>query len=254
MTQPPPLRLNPKLDPKDYASTYAETGMIQVPDIFEPETAQTIFSILARNTPWRLVHSDENGKHVMQTPEELRAMGPQVLGQLSQKLHGQARENFAYIYHTYPMLEAYLYGWDPGHPLHAVFEFMNSNFFLDFIREVTGEDQVIKVDAQATLYTPGHFLTNHDDSGDNKERRAAYTLGFSQGWKPDWGGNLVFYEEDDPSQIIQTLLPGWNVLSMFRVPRPHSVTYVTPFAGTGRYSITGWLRDDPGPGAHKGAE
>ncbi len=245
----PILRLNPDLDPEVFAQIYAEHGLVQVYDIFEPETADVIFEVLAKSTPWRLVYSDENGKHVLMSNADLQAAGRERMDRVARQLHSQAKNKFAYIYSSYPMLDAYLKGWDPGHPLHTIFEFLNSEEYLNFVRAITGEKDVIKVDAQATLYSPGNFLTNHDDTGDDHERRAAYTLGFTKGWRADWGGNLVFYDEEKPNQVLRTLLPGWNVLSIFRVPRPHSVTYVTPFAGAGRYSITGWLRDDPAAGS-----
>ena len=245
MATAPQIRLNPDLNPSDYAVEYAKNGVVRVPDIFEPETAEAMFSVLAQKTPWRLVYSNAEGKEVLLTEKELQAMGGEAFNKLLQALYERARDGFAYIYRVYPMLDAYLAGWDPGHPLHSLLEFLNSAPYLNFVREITAESSVIKVDAQATLYNPGHFLTSHDDSGEEKERRAAYTLGFSRGWKPDWGGALVFYDEEDANKIINSLLPGWNVLSIFKVPRPHTVNYVTPFAGVGRYSITGWLRDDP---------
>jgi len=242
----PVLRLNTELDPEPFAKVYAEHGLVQVYDIFEPETAETILQVLMKQTPWRLVYSDENNKPVLMSNKELQEAGRAGMANISQQLNTRAQKQFAYIYSSYPMLDAYLERWDPGHPLHAFLEFLNSDEYLDFVRTITGETEVVKVDAQATLYAPGNFLTNHDDSGEIKQRRAAYTLGFSKGWNADWGGNLVFYDEENPNQVLKTLLPGWNVLSLFRVPRPHSVSYVTPFAGAGRYSIVGWLRDDPG--------
>jgi SM-20-related protein len=35
------------------------------------------------------------------------------------------------------------------------------------------------------------------------------------------------------------------VLTIFKVPRQHSVGFVAPFAAAPRHSITGWLRNDP---------
>ena len=50
-------------------------------------------------------------------------------------------------------------------------------------------------DAQATRYEPGHFLTSHNDSVEGKNRLVAYVFNFTPGWHPDWGGNLMFYDE-----------------------------------------------------------
>ena len=48
----------------------------------------------------------------------------------------------------------------------------------------------------------------------------------------------------DPSgrRVVDTFTPLWNSLSLFRVPQPHVVSLVAPWAGSPRYSITGWFR------------
>jgi Rps23 Pro-64 3,4-dihydroxylase Tpa1-like proline 4-hydroxylase len=33
----------------------------------------------------------------------------------------------------------------------------------------------------------------------------------------------------------------WNALSIFRVPQPHLVSLVSPWAGENRIAITGWF-------------
>jgi len=125
---------------------------------------------------------------------------------------------------------------------HALTEFLNSPEFMDFTKTITDEAEVIKIDGQATLYGPGHFLNAHDDAGDIKERRVAYVMGFSKGWSRDWGGQLLFLDGND---VTRGFSPSFNTLSLFKVPREHVVTQVTNFAGAGRYSVTGWLRTDP---------
>ena len=48
----------------------------------------------------------------------------------------------------------------------------------------------------------------------------------------------------DPAErrVVDTFVPLWNSLSLFRVPQPHVVSLVAPWAGSPRYSITGWFR------------
>ena len=50
---------------------------------------------------------------------------------------------------------------------------------------------------------------------------------------------------DENKDIERAFLPRFNVLSIFDGRRIHSVSPVSPFAGGGRFQITGWLRDDP---------
>jgi SM-20-related protein len=65
-------------------------------------------------------------------------------------------------------------------------------------------------------------------------------MNFTPAWKSDWGGLLQFIDED--GHVAEAYAPAFNALNILRVPQKHAVSYVTPFAGAGRYSITGWLR------------
>jgi len=77
----------------------------------------------------------------------------------------RAQDGFQYLFRSYPMVAAYLKGEDPDLFLHYVFEWLNDSRTLEVLRRITGIDTLVKVNAQATLYRPGHFLTGHDDSG-----------------------------------------------------------------------------------------
>lgn len=236
------LRLNPALQPDGYAAIYARDGVVQVPGLLEPEAAEAVAAVLERGVDWDLVHSGPDGREQLLSRAEIAALGKEALGARLQATVRQAQDGFAYLYLAYPMVTAYLNGRDPGHPLHGVLDFLNSPALLDFARAVTGERAVVKADAQATLYRPGDFLTLHDDTGVG-DRRAAYTLGFTRRWRPDWGGQLLFH--DDAGEITRGLTPGFNVLTLFRTPQQHSVAAVAAYAGAPRLSITGWLREAP---------
>jgi len=95
-------------------------------------------------------------------------------------------------------------------------------------------------DAQATRYNKGDFLTRHDDDVAGKGRELAYVLSLTPDWLPEWGGLLLFNGPD--GGIVETFVPSFNTLNLFTVPQPHSVSYVAPYAGAARISVTGWLR------------
>ena len=239
----PLLRLMPGLEPAAYTQAYARDGVVQISPLFEPETAEQVALILEKTVPWDLFYFGADGQDHVLEQAQVAALGREAVAGRMREAQACAREGFAYLYLGYQMITAYVKGRDPGHPLHQLTEFLNSPEFLDFVRAVTGEQTVLKVDAQATFYRPGDFLNLHDDSGVG-ERRAAYTLGVTRRWRPDWGGQLLFHAED--GEITRGLPPGFNVLTLFKVPQAHSVPPVANYAGGPRFSITGWLRDDPG--------
>ncbi|MEE2567771.1 2OG-Fe(II) oxygenase [Hyphobacterium marinum] len=252
MTQTLELRLNPAADPERWAQAYARDKLVQIPDIFEPELADEIEAVLRGALNWRLVFAEADpsapgGESVARlTQADIAQMGREAFSARLARVMERARDNYGYLYNAYPMIEAYTSGWDAGHPIHALTEFLNSPDFLDFGRRVIGVDAITKADAQATFYARGNFLTRHVDEGHDNERRAAYTLGFTKRWEPDWGGLLMLL--DGNKDIERAFLPRFNVLSIFDGRRIHSVSAVSPFAGDGRFQITGWLRDDPPAG------
>ena len=69
--------------------------------------------------------------------------------------------------------------------------------------------------------------------------RLPNVFGLTRHWRPDWGGLLLFH--DDDGQIDLGLVPAFNVLNLFAVPREHSVSVVAPFAAEPRLTITGWF-------------
>jgi SM-20-related protein len=237
------LSLNPALDAKALAKTYAENQFICIENILPPESAEAVYAVLTKGTPWYNVHSDEKGKHKYYTQAEWGALDPGQKREIVQSVYQRAKTGFSYLYYCYPMVDNYVENIDPDWPLHAMTEFLNSDEFREFVKTVTNEPSVIKLDAQATWYAPGHFLNIHDDTGDDKERRAAYVMGFSKNWSANWGGQLLFLDNAGHTEF--GICPKFNSLTLFKVPRTHIVTQVSSFAAGPRMSITGWLRDDP---------
>lgn len=243
------LKLRDGLDPAPFAEIYNRDKLVSIPDILPEATAMALYQMLRSQVRWRLVFPEPSPQpggqeHViMLSQEEIAQMGREGMARRIQGVMSRARDNYGYLYNCYPMIQAYTQGWDAGHPIHQLAEFLNSPEFLEFGRAVIGADAITKADAQATLYAGGHFLTRHVDEGYDRERRAAYTFGFTRDWQPDWGGLLMLL--DSNLDVVRGLLPRFNTLNLFDGTMIHSVSAVSPFAGDGRIQITGWLRDDP---------
>jgi len=234
------LKLNPGLDVDALARSFAAGGgRLQIPAVFTAETAAYLQRVLAKETPWGLAYYDEDWKFL--SAEEVKALPQEQARALNQQILARARERYQYRYRSYPMLMAYQEGWAPEHPLMRFFEFLNSDVMLELIRAVSGLSTLRKADAQATYYAPGDFLTRHTDYFPDDQARLAYVFNFTSGWQPDWGGYLQFFEES--GDIERALMPRFNLLNLFTVPRAHSVAQVAPFAGAPRLSITGWFRE-----------
>lgn len=235
----PPVQLAPGLDVRRIAQVYALAGRVHIAPILEHECALRAYRCLAQETPWQLHFN--RGEQAYDAPlEQVRSLPPPELERLLDSMHRSAAAGFQYVFNNFPMSDAYALGERRELYVMRVLEFLNSPAFLNFARAITGVSAIAVVDAQATLYERGHFLTRHDDLAAGKNRIAAYVLNLTPQWRADWGGVLNFIDRD--GHIAEGYTPVFNALNLFKVPQPHAVSYVTPFAQGGRYSITGWLR------------
>jgi SM-20-related protein len=235
--------LNPALDRAAIRAALAQNRLVQIEDFLEPHCAEALWQVLRHQTPFGLAWAGDGqplGQHVR--AEQMRTLSPEQKAAMGDAAASAARGGrFAFLYGQYPLVEAYVQNWHPGHPLYQLLEEVNAAPSLDFAREVSGHGDIIKADAQATLYAGGHFLTTHDDLVEAEGRRLAYVLNMAKDWQPDWGGYLNFM--DAKGNIGAGFMPRFNTMNLFLVPLRHNVGHVAPFAPVGRFAITGWFRN-----------
>lgn len=243
----PYVNLNPDLDISRHAHAVAATRRVQVTSVLKEASARAIHALLTAERNWGLVAFLENRHRVIDAqafdtlPEDRRRP-------LFDMVHTTARNGFSYLFENIPLYDLWHTRAVPDHPLLPLVDFLRGEDFISLARRLTGKTDIAFADAQATRFRSGHFLTTHDDDAHGKNRRAAYVLNLTPRWNPDWGGQLLFYDES--GNVTGGFTPTFNALNVFLVPVRHAVAYVTPFAESPRYAITGWLRAgaDPGPG------
>jgi Rps23 Pro-64 3,4-dihydroxylase Tpa1-like proline 4-hydroxylase len=237
------FELNPALDREAHAARFAATGRVQLRNVLTDESARELLTVLARGTEWGMAVGAGDAKPRSFRGAETRTpTGQQALQQAARSAQEHsAQGQYGFTFAHYPILEALREGWDPDGPHEILIEHLNAPAFMDLVRAVTGIDSIFKADAQATLFAPGHYLGRHIDSHVAEGWEVAYVLNLARDdWHPDWGGYLLFL--DDEGDVIEGYRPRFNALNLFRVPQPHLVSYVPPFAPIGRMAVTGWLR------------
>ena len=235
------LQLNPALDIAGLAREFAARGRLQVRNVLTNDSAAALQRLLVEQTPWGLAwQAGPATAAQLIRAEALTKMAEGEAQAFADRAAGDPDYGFAYF--SYPLVTAYLERWQPGSPQDELLEQLNSAPVLNFIRAVTAITDIVKLDGQATLYGPGHFLRPHNDEESQRGRRVAYVLNLTRGeWQPGWGGYLNFFNSD--WDIEQAFLPRFNSLNLFRVPQWHSVGEVAATAPAARYAITGWARD-----------
>ena len=103
---------------------------------------------------------------------------------------------------------------------------------------VTQAADTQRIYCQASRFVNGQVLTEHTDHGGGK-RLVAHVFNLTRTWNPDWGGLLLFYDEQ--GHVSRGFTPGFNCLNLFRTPQSHAVTQIAPYAPHPRLAISGWL-------------
>ena len=230
------FRLNPGLDVAALRALFDRDGRVEIRDFLAPDAAARLRAHLLARHDWKLVLNA--GDKVYEMPRgAIDALDPAQREELEARSIAAARDGFHFRYEAIRVPD------DPAarsSPLDDFVGFLSSPKVIDLLRAITGIGDLDYADGQATAYSPGHYLTRHDDNVDGKQRRAAYVLGLSPGWRPEWGGLLMFHRPD--GHVEEAFVPTMGALRLFAVPALHSVSYVTPMAPEPRLSVTGWLR------------
>lgn len=229
--------LAPTLDVDALAARFASERRLRIQPFLTDTCAVDLHARLRGRDDWvQLVNS---GGKVFELSRAARAgLTPEQARILDDAVTAGAREGFQYRYEALRLPDgdlAYAAGEDPLAPFAR---WLSEGAARAFLRSVTGAEFTF-ADAQATAYSPGDFLTGHDDAVAGKQRLSAYVLGLTPVWRPEWGGLLLFHGADG---AVAGHAPGFNSLDLFAVPQLHSVSAVTQSAAFRRYAITGWLR------------
>ena len=228
--------INEALDVDRLRLDLARRTRVQIRDFLQPDAADTLHGCLANEVPWQLAHRVEGQSRAT---ERGHADREDVIAPAIEHAYEKAREEYQFVYDSYLMVRAAKQGWDPELKLHVVLQFLNTPEFIAFARYLTGDPTIRRASAQATRYRPGQFLMRHEDEDTQEGRRYAYVINLTRRWEADWGGQLQFLSGD--GDVVDTFLPRYNSLSLFKVPQPHLVSLIAPWAQEHRYGITGWF-------------
>lgn len=239
---PVTFSLDPAIDASALAAVYAERGWVQVAPFLAAGDAERLRVEIEARNEWTLALRAGAGEGMAIDPGRRAEMGaPQRLA--LEKLAAPAKESgFHFLYERIRLVTAGGEAAEPevATPLGTFARFLSSDAVLGLVRTVTGAGSIGYAQAQATRYAPGHFLTVHNDREEDAGRIVAYVFNLTPGWRPEWGGMLMFH--DWKGDVEHGLVPRMNALNLFAVPKRHSVGLVAPFAPRARHAVTGWFR------------
>lgn len=226
-------------DEPKLAEAFARDGIVRIHNFLDENAAMSLHSHLRSREDWRQVFN--SGEKVFELDRSTRAALPRDrLADLDEAIYAGARSGFQYRYETIRVPDDVADRLADGTALAQWAHWMSTSGTRDFLRRLTRGKDIAFADAQGTAFSPGDFLTGHDDAFEGKNRRAAYVFSLTPVWRLEWGGLLIMHGENGASS--RAYAPEMNVLTIFRVGLMHSVSEVSRAAAQRRYSITGWLR------------
>ena len=238
------VRLDDRHDVAALARDYQKYGHVHIPHLLVEQDAAALHQLLRERTDWRQVLTTSSGYVELDRPTRA-ALDADKAKALDDAVYAQARAGFQYRYESVRVPDATAERAASDDAVAHFAQWLSLGEGGDFVRAVTGAADIRFADAQATAYSPGDFLTGHDDQVAGKARRAAYVFGLTPVWRLEWGGLLLFHGAD--GHVQRGLMPTMNSLNLFSVPQMHSVSEVTRAAAYRRYAVTGWLRAEAQP-------
>lgn len=234
-------KIDPGLKGRDIRPAFKAFNRVHIPGFLTADSAAEVHQALAHENLW-VRSTISGGKNADIPVETLEALTPDQYRDFMAVAHAEVPRGLHFMFDTV-RISTDIENGRPVRPVYrALHDLLNSDAFLGFVREMTGDDRPRYVDSQATRFQPGHYLNQHNDAHDRRERLYAYVLSLTPRWQADWGGLLAFI--DDDGHVPEAYTPKFNALNLFAVPFEHAVTYVAPFAGADRLSVTGWIRAD----------
>ena len=229
------LTLNPALDAAAIRRDFAAHGRVRIPEFLLEEPLRALHGAIVARTDWLQLMNMPVG--VLELSRDARAaMTETETRALHRQIDERACLGFQYRYEglRIPSPDA-----GDADSLQAFARLMAGTAVLRFLEQIIGRDGLGFTEGQATAYAPGDFLTCHDDEVQGRNRVAAFVLGMTPRWRPEWGGLLLFHADDDSH--VAGHVPRFNTLDLFSVPQRHSVSTVTASAPGRRLALTGWL-------------
>jgi hypothetical protein len=239
-----PLNLNPDADVEAASAAFAETGACALEHVLATPAARRLLKAAQAWPRWNRV-TVVDGVHRDFDAAQMDVLDPARRAGFEALVKKGGQDGFQYLFDNVALYDSGRAGRLEDPVFRAAFDLVRSEAFLNLGRALTGVEAIRFADCQLTRYMPGHFLTRHNDGIEGKNRVAAFVLNLTPDWSVDFGGVLNLL--DDNGDVRLGFTPAFNRLTLFKVPQPHSVSVVAPFAPAPRYAVTGWFRhgDEP---------
>jgi SM-20-related protein len=236
MTSLPKLQINPALNLEAAKARYAFQRRVHIPDFLAPTSAEHIYHLLSKNTPWGFAYHDGTTDRFMSMRDLeglTRGRSERIAKVLQETVQ---KQGFAFGYHHFP-LSLVSTSASGAHTEHEeLHHFLSAETMLSLMRDISGKPDIMQAEIQADLFSALHFLGLHKGA-QKHTTQIGFALTFTRNWHADWGGYLNFHAES--GDIVQGIIPRFNCLTLFELPQNHSISLVPTSANEKLFMLRG---------------
>jgi Rps23 Pro-64 3,4-dihydroxylase Tpa1-like proline 4-hydroxylase len=237
------FRLHPGIDRAKARQHFAACKWVSLRPFIGDDEAELLRGHLLERDDWRLRLRDLEGHYFDLSTKEIQAWGEPKMAAVRALIAPKAGQSgFGNSHSRIRIIDPDGQRDETDSILGEFGEFLFSPPVAELISDITGVAGIDFADTFAARYDPGDYATNHNDGID--QRKSAFVFGLTRSWRVEWGGLLLFHEDEEEGEVRRGLVPAFNCFNLFSVPLPHSVSIVAPFAPEPRLSITGWYYVD----------
>jgi SM-20-related protein len=233
------FHLDHRIDRGALRETFRKNGLAVISPFLATADAEELRERVVSCAEWEIQLKGSEPRVYRFAREQLDQWAPAQVEALRKIVAADLENDFHFVFDRFRIVDE---GEEPGeesNPLADFGEFLSSPTMLDLVRDIVNDRRIASASAFCSRYSAGDYLTVHNDKDPDTDRIVAYVFGLTKGWRPEWGGLLLFH--DDEGHVETGLIPKFNSMTLFQVPRRHSVSQVASFCPEPRLSISGWF-------------
>jgi SM-20-related protein len=233
------FRLDDQIDRNALRETFREDGIVVISPFLASAEVEELRDSVEECAEWEIQLKGKEPRVYRFAKEQLNKWPPAQVKALRKIVAADLENDFHFVFDRFPIVEEGEESGEEDNPLADFGRFLSNPTMLDLVRYISSDGRITSASAFCSRYSAGDYLTVHNDKDPDTDRVVAYVFGLTKDWRPEWGGLLLFHDDEGHIQI--GLSPKFNSLTLFRVPRRHSVSQVASFCPEQRLSISGWF-------------